>query len=49
MVSDQITRVGLQAYVWTVNSAEQAAWHQAEGIHGITTDVPEQLIARNNE
>lgn len=41
----QITRAGLQAYVWTVNSAERAAWHQAEGIHGITTDVPGQLIA----
>ena len=41
----QITRAGLQAYVWTVNSAERAAWHQAEGIHGITTDVPAQLIA----
>ena len=41
----QITRAGLQAYVWTVNSAEQAAWHQAEGIHGITTDVPARLMA----
>ncbi len=41
----QITRTGLQAYVWTVNSAERAAWHQAEGIHGITTDVPARLIA----
>ncbi|MBC7816468.1 MAG: hypothetical protein IAG10_06205 [Planctomycetaceae bacterium] len=36
--SGQITRAGLQAYVWTVNSAERAAWHQAEGIHGITAD-----------
>ncbi len=42
----QITRAGLQAYVWTVNSAERAAWHHAEGIHGITTDVPGQLIVR---
>jgi glycerophosphoryl diester phosphodiesterase len=41
----QITRAGLQAYVWTVNTAERAAWHQAEGIHGITTDVPERLRA----
>ena len=41
----QITRAGLQAYVWTVNSAERAAWHQAEGIHGITTDVPARLMA----
>ena len=45
----QITRAGLQAYVWTVNSAERAAWHQAEGIHGITTDLPGQLIARDKE
>ena len=41
----QITRAGLQAYVWTVNSAERAAWHQAEGIHGITTDVPARMHA----
>ena len=41
----QITRAGLQAYVWTVNSAERAAWHQAEGIHGITTDVPGRMSA----
>ena len=41
----QITQAGLQAYVWTVNSAERAAWHQAEGIHGITTDVPARLMA----
>lgn len=41
----EITRAGLQAYVWTVNSAERAAWHQAEGIHGITTDVPAQMHA----
>jgi glycerophosphoryl diester phosphodiesterase len=41
----QITRAGLQAYVWTVNSAERATWHQTEGIHGITTDVPGQLMA----
>ncbi|MBC7816469.1 MAG: glycerophosphodiester phosphodiesterase [Planctomycetaceae bacterium] len=42
----QITRAGLQAYAWTVNSAERAAWHQAEGIHGITTDVPGRMIAK---
>jgi glycerophosphoryl diester phosphodiesterase len=41
----QITRAGLEAYVWTVNSTERAAWHQAEGIHGITTDLPSHLIA----
>jgi glycerophosphoryl diester phosphodiesterase len=41
----QITRAGLHAYVWTVNSAERAAWHQAEGIHGITTDVPGRMRA----
>lgn len=40
----QITRAGLQAYVWTVNSSERAAWHYAEGIHGITTDVPGRLF-----
>ena len=45
----QITRVGLQAYVWTVNSAERAAWHQAEDIHGITTDVPGQMKAMLGE
>ncbi len=39
----QITQAGLRAYVWTVNSAERAAWHQAEGIHGITTDMPERM------
>jgi glycerophosphoryl diester phosphodiesterase len=39
----QVTRAGLQAYVWTVNSAERAAWHQAEGIHGITTDAPGRM------
>ena len=41
----QITRAGLQAYVWTINSAERAAWHQSEGIHGITTDVPARMHA----
>ncbi len=41
----QITRAGLQAYVWTVNTIERAAWHQAEGIHGITTDVPGRMHA----
>lgn len=40
----QITQAGLQAYVWTVNSVERAAWHQAEGILGITTDVPAKTI-----
>jgi glycerophosphoryl diester phosphodiesterase len=39
-----ITRAGLQAYVWTVNSAERAAWYRSEGIHGITTDVPAMLV-----
>ena len=41
----QITRAGLQAYVWTINSAERAAWHQDEGIHGITTDVTARMHA----
>ncbi len=41
----QIVRAGLRAYVWTVNSIERAAWHQAECIHGITTDVPSRMCA----
>ncbi|MFM9959889.1 MAG: glycerophosphodiester phosphodiesterase family protein [Planctomycetaceae bacterium] len=41
----QITRAGLQAYVWTVNTTERAAWHQSEGIHGITTDLPSRMCA----
>lgn len=41
----QITQAGLHAYVWTVNSAERTAWHQAEGIHGITTDMPRPMRA----
>lgn len=40
-----ITQAGLQAYVWTVNTAERAAWHQVEGIHGITTDMPSRMCA----
>ena len=27
------------------HDAERTAWHQAEGIHGITSDVPGKLIA----
>jgi glycerophosphoryl diester phosphodiesterase len=42
-LKDQMDRLGLKLYVWTVNDAQTARRLLKAGIHGITTDRPSWL------